>query len=253
MANRRLSAEQKENFNDLGYITGLDVFDEAGVQKLNEGFEKLSTLLKPGEKHFAMNAWHQRSRWLYDVCTNSQILDYVEDLLGPSFYLWGSHFFTKAPGSMDTVAWHQDAPYWPLSPHDTATVWLAFNDVDEDNGAMKVIPRTHKQGLIKHKTSGDSNNVLGLELEDGSYNESDAVQLCLKAGQISIHDDALLHGSPANTSNRWRVGLTMRFSSTQVKCDLSKWPTFITYPVRGVDEFKYNPVGTVPTEEFARF
>ncbi|WP_425590287.1 phytanoyl-CoA dioxygenase family protein [Fictibacillus sp. B-59209] len=65
---------------------------------------------------FNINTWHRSSRWLYDDCTHSQILNYVEDILGPNSYLWGSHFFSKAPGSKDTVAWHQDAPCWPLSP-----------------------------------------------------------------------------------------------------------------------------------------
>lgn len=177
---------------------------------------------------------------------------HVEDLLGPNFYLWGSHFFTKAPGSEDTVAWHQDAPYWPLSPHHTVTVWLAFEDADQENGAMKVIPGTHKKGLIQHKPSEDQSNVLGMELDKSVYEGKEPVQLVLKAGQISIHDDALLHGSGANLSNRWRVGLTMRFSATDVKCDMSQWPEFKTYLVRGVDLYHYNPAGVVPAEDFAR-
>ena len=42
----------------------------------------------------------------------------------------------------------------------------------------------------------------------------------LKAGQISIHSDLLLHGSSANDSNRRRCGLTLRYCSADVRAGL---------------------------------
>ncbi len=167
MTSNRLSETQKLAYKENGYLIGLPpVFNRSEVNKLNEGLSELSEFLLPGETHFHMNGWHSSSRWLYDICANPQILDYVEDLLGPDFYMWGTHFFSKKPGSKETVSWHQDAPYWPLNPHNSVTVWVAFTDVDEQNGAMQVISGTHREGLIKHRSSEDSTNVLGLELEN---------------------------------------------------------------------------------------
>ncbi len=171
---------------------------------------------------------------------------------GPDFYLWGSNFFIKPPHSNSTVGWHQDTYYWPLEPKISATVWLAFEDVNEENAAMKVIPGSHVAGLLKHSRSSDTDSVLTLECEQGQFREDSAVSLNLKAGQISIHDDKLVHGSPANHSNRRRAGLTIRYSSTIVKCDLSINPHFKTYLCRGVDTYKHNPVGTIPTQEYGR-
>ncbi len=71
----------------------------------------------------------------------------------------------------------------------------------------------------------------------------------LKAGEMSLHDDALLHGSLANTSPNKRAGLTMRFCPTEVKCDLNVWETYESYPARGTDRFKHNPVGAIPASE----
>ena len=73
-----------------------------------------------------------------------------------------------------------------------------------------------------------------------------------QSGEISIHDDKIVHGSPANHSGRRRAGLTIRYSSTIVKCDLSVNPHFTTYLCRGVDEYKHNPVGKVPAQRFGR-
>jgi len=183
---------------------------------------------------------------------NGIILDYVEDILGPDFYLWGSNFFIKPPHSSSTVAWHQDTYYWPLEPKISATVWVAFEDVDEANAAMQVIPGSHRAGLLKHSRSTATDSVLTLECEQGQYREDSAVSLNLRAGQVSIHDDKLVHGSPANHSDRRRAGLTIRYSSTVVKCDLAVNPHFTTYLCRGVDSYRHNPVGKVPAAQFGR-
>ena len=69
--------------------------------------------------------WHKASKKFYDVAHTPEILDYVEDLLGPNFYLWGGQFFYKPALSKSIVPWHQDSQYWPPKPSNSVTVWLA--------------------------------------------------------------------------------------------------------------------------------
>ena len=250
---KRLTTEQRRAYEANGFIIGLPpVFDAGEVVELNRGLNELLKLLKPGEDAKEIREWHETSRFLYDICTRPMILDFVEDILGPDFYLWGSNFFIKPPRSSSTVGWHQDTYYWPLEPKISATVWVAFEDVDESNAAMRVIPGSHKAGLLRHDRAKDTASVLTLECEGGQFREEDAVSLNLKAGQVSIHDDKIVHGSLANNSDRRRAGLTIRYSSTEVKCDLSINPHFTTYLCRGVDRYKHNPVGRVPTVPYAR-
>ncbi len=250
---KRLTEAQQAFYSRNGYLVGLPpVYSPSEVKELNAGLEQLLGLLRPGEDAKDIREWHETSRFLFDICTNPTILDYVEDILGADFYLWGSNFFIKPPHSASTVGWHQDTYYWPLEPKISATVWLAFEDVDEENAAMQVIPGSHKAGLLKHSRSSATDSVLTLECERGQYREDSAVSLNLKAGQVSIHDDKIVHGSPANRSARRRAGLTIRYSSTIVKCDLSVNPYFTTYLCRGTDIYRHNPVGTVPTERFGR-
>lgn len=252
MSNNRLSDAQKTFFEKNGYLIGLPpVFNPSEVRQMNTGLEALLKLLHPGEDSKEIREWHESSRFLFDICMNETILDYVENLLG-SFYLWASNFFIKQPHSKSTVGWHQDAYYWPLEPHESLTVWIAMDDVDEKNAAMQVIPGSHKAGLLQHARSQATESVLTLECEKGQFREDSAVSLILKAGQISIHDDNVVHGSPANHSNRRRAGLTARYSSTKVKCDLSVNPHFKTYLCRGVDAYRHNPVGAVPTQMYGR-
>ena len=249
----RLSAEQKQFYHENGFLIGLPpVYRPAQVAVLNAEYQELLKLLRPGEDEKEIREWHETSRFLYDICVHPQILDYVEDLLGPNYYLWASNFFAKPPRHPSVVGWHQDAYYWPLSPHNSVTAWLAFTDSDEGNGAMRVIPKSQSGGLIKHQRSSQTDSVLTLELERGTFREDEAVPLVLKAGELSFHDDRMIHGSPANNSDRWRIGFTIRYSGTNVKCDLSVNPHFKTYLMRGVDEFRHNPVGTIPAQRFGR-
>ena len=134
------------------------------------------------------------------------------------------------------------------------SVWIAYADSDEGNGAMQVIPGSHKAGLMKHARldTEETDSVLLLECESGQFREDTAVPLILKPGQISIHDDKIVHGSPGNPSDRRRVALTVRYSPSDVKCDLSVNPHFKVYHCRGKRIDNGNPVGEVPTERYGR-
>ncbi|MBS0630453.1 MAG: phytanoyl-CoA dioxygenase family protein [Verrucomicrobia bacterium] len=250
----RLTESQKQAYADQGYLLGLPpIYTRAEMDAINAELPNLLALLKPGETSGDIREWHHTSTYLYDIVMNPRILDLVEGILGPNFYVWGSHFFIKPPRSAGTVPWHQDAYYWPLSPCNTVTVWVAFDDVDEVNGGMKLIPGSHKGGLMKHGTTDDANATLSLGLADGSgFSTASAVQFRLKAGEVSMHDDRAIHGSQANPSDRRRAGLTIRYSGTNVKADLSISPDFVAHLCRGVDTYGHTPYAPAPTLRYAR-
>ena len=246
---RRLSNKEKLQYENDGYISGLPVFSDKSQDDLNNLFVSLSSRLDASIDLNQTNMWHKASLTFYNLCRTPAILDYVEDLLGPNFFQWGGQFFLKEPKDGSVVPWHQDAQYWPLSPSNAVTVWLAVFDTDEENAAMKVVAGSHKLGKFVHKKNDAKNLVLNQEVSFDQLDQSKIVSLNLKAGQISLHNDALLHGSEANNSNRRRCGVTMRFSPTNVKGDLKTWPFFETQLARGVDEYKLNPIAQIPRGE----
>lgn len=247
----RLTDDEIKQFEELGYVKGFRIYGDAEVIELQAQYAKMSTMV-PADTHISrVNWWHKRNNFIYErVCTHPRILDYVESILGPSFYLWGSHYFVKNPGDGSVVPWHQDAKYWPLTPMQAVTVFVAFGDCDAENACMRVIPGTHREDSLKsHDDASDqSNYILGQEIPAAEIDESQAHDIDLKAGEVSLHTDALIHGSGPNLSDRLRIGFTMRYSPTEVKCDLDVWPTFAAFLVRGVDEYQHNPPGVVPTE-----
>ena len=155
------------------------------------------------------------------------------------------------------------ASYWPLEPRVNVTAWLAVFDTDAENGCMRIVPGSHRAGALAHDHLPDvaqwskmpkeeqtkSKFVLWQQVDPESFSEDQIVDLDLQAGEMSLHDDDLIHGSQANNStDRIRAGITFRYVPTEVKCDLRVWPNFEVYPCRGVDEFQHNPVGKIPKE-----
>jgi ectoine hydroxylase-related dioxygenase (phytanoyl-CoA dioxygenase family) len=195
------------------------------------------------------NMWHKASKQFYDLAHTPAILDYVEDLLGQNFYLWGGQFFYKPAYSNSIVPWHQDSQYWPLEPSNSVTVWLAVYDTDEKNSAMKIISGSHKDKIYLHNENTNENYILNQEVSNNQIDQNKIVYMNLKAGEISLHSDALLHGSDKNNSNLPRCGITLRYSPSNVKANLSKWPHFSIQVARGDKNHTLNPVAPVPRGE----
>ena len=246
---RRLTEEEKEQFRTWGYIKNLPVFDNPAIPVLQQRFKELAAILPEGVHMSRVNHWHKANRYVYNLCRTPTILDYVEDLLGPNFFQWGAHCFAKFPHDETVVPWHQDSRYWPLEPKMTVSVWLALFDTDETNGAMRIVRSSHLWEPVEHNRIANENYVLHLEADQKAIDQGEVVTLDLKAGEISLHDNRILHGSGPNNSDRIRAGQAMRFAPTNVRCDLSTkgWSTFESYLVRGIDEFNHNPVGKVPS------
>jgi non-heme Fe2+,alpha-ketoglutarate-dependent halogenase len=108
-----------------------------------------------------------------------------------------------------------------LSPARTVTVWLAIDDADEANSAMRFIPGTHDKGVIATSAMG-ADSVFHKGIADAESHGKPFTN-ALKAGQVSLHADMLVHGSLANRSDRRRCGLTLRYCPTEVRFTDRDW------------------------------
>lgn len=214
----RLSTQQIQCYNENGYLTGLRVLSPEQARSARERSDiLLERFIRQGKGSYAIDRYQDRLATIWDLATTAAILDLVEDLVGPNIICWATHYFCKLPGDPKGVAWHQDCSYWPLTPSKTVTVWLAIDDVDRDNGCMRVIPRSHLQGHLKFRESDPAEqNVLSQTIE-GAERFGAPQDIELKAGEVSLHSDLLIHGSLPNLSKRRRCGLTLRYCPPDVR------------------------------------
>ena len=229
-----LSEDQIAGFNRDGYVAPISIFSESEITEIREYFDQLlASVTAAGGDSYSISSAHLKYGRVYDLLTDERIVDPVSDLLGENVIGWGSHFFCKMPKDGKSVAWHQDASYWPLSPSKAVTVWLAIDDADRENACMKFIAGSHHHGHMTYRPSdSDEHNVLNQTIENPDQ-YGNLVYDPLRAGECSIHSDLLLHGSDANESERRRCGLTLRYCSADVRADLG-WNEKGVF-VRGTD------------------
>lgn len=214
----RLTQAQIDFYNTEGYVAPFRAYSPKEADSNRAYFDDLLHKVqtqRPDLDAYSINGFQVCCQGLYDIVTNPVILDHVQDIIGPDIIAWGSHFFCKQPHDPRKVAWHQDASYWPFTPARTVTVWLAIDDADQENAAMKFLPRTHNRGHLKwREVTGPA--VLNQEIE-GTDQMGEPVYDVLKAGEFSLHADMLAHGSDPNGSARRRCGLTIRYCPPSVK------------------------------------
>jgi len=220
-APQTLTPEQIESFNREGYLKGFRVFSEREMVPLRAYFDRLlAQVLAAGGNSYSISTAHLKHGRVYDLLTHPRIVALVRDLLGPDVVGWGSHFFCKMPGDGKVVHWHQDASYWPLDRARTVTVWLAVDDADVENACMRYIPGSHHLGHLTYRLTEDGDDaVLNQEVEEAER-FGKPIYVELKAGEVSLHSDLLLHASEANRSARRRCGLTLRYCAADVRAGL---------------------------------
>lgn len=148
----------------------------------------------------------------FSYATRPEILDCVKALIGPNIVLWGSQVFCKPAHTGRKIPWHQDGKYWPMRPLSTVSAWIAIDDATPENGNMRFIPGSHQTGrVVPHRVNVDPDLVLPEEVAPGVFDESVARDDSLAAGQFSLHDVFLIHGSEANRSDRRRAGFVVRY------------------------------------------
>ena len=209
--------------------------------------EKLDLSFRPAQVAdrggYAINCYQARMAGIWDIATHPLILDYVQDIIGPDIVCWASAILSKKPDGKRRVPWHQDASFWKLSPARTVTVWLAIDDADDENAAMRFIPGSHDKGAIRTSTMREASVFHKGIAEAERFGEP--VTNTLKAGQISLHADMLIHGSEPNHSTRRRCGLTLRYCPPSVRITDPDWARGVEAIIaRGADpsgHWKHHP------------
>lgn len=208
-----LTQEQLEAYERDGFCSPVDVMTEAEAEGLRVRLEAVEKehpeVLAPSERNNA----HLVLSAIDEIAHHPGILDAVEDVLGPDILVFGSVLFAKEPHSPGFVSWHQDATYMGLSPHVGVTAWVALSPSTPESGCMRMLPGTHKDGIRDHVDTFGDDNILtrGQEIDIGDTDdESRAVDLVLRPGQMSLHHCRTIHSSRPNKADYRRIGVVIQ-------------------------------------------
>ncbi len=230
-----LSEDEIARFHRDGYVTLRGVLTEAEIASIEPEFERFMRgevtgmgrdfcdMSGPYDRKFEdfslVNAVLPRRYRpeLRDNIYERRSASIARQLIGDAATLDYDQFLAKRPAKPDAVfTWHQDLGYWPTGTPDplTATCSLALDDADSENGCLRVVPGSQKKGLRPHRPlmggNREKSHILSVELTA----DDPVVELPLKRGDITVHDEMIIHGSGGNSSpHRWRRTYITAFRS----------------------------------------
>ena len=210
-----ISGQLLDQYERDGIVFPVKVFSAAEAGHFRAEIESVINDCGKGPLR-RLDSLHLFFDWAYQLVTHEALLDAVEDLLGGDLLIDGTLVFYKPPHDSSYVSWHQDSVYsgWHLTPSSSA--WIALTPSYQANGCMRVIPGSHKQGLLNHVNVRDDSNLVRRGERVEMVDESQAVDVVLQPGDISMHHSTIVHGSNPNASDEPRIGFIVRFVTNKI-------------------------------------
>lgn len=147
------------------------------------------------------------------------IVDYLRQLTGqPDHMLSQCHHncvMCKHPGFSSSTAWHQDMRYWSFDKPDLISVWLALGSERQHNGALWIIPGSHKLSLGRGRF--DANLFLRSELRENQELFNQAVMIELEPGDTFFFHCRLFHAAGTNESKDVKLATVFTYHTLQNK------------------------------------
>ncbi|MGH8468524.1 MAG: phytanoyl-CoA dioxygenase family protein [Gammaproteobacteria bacterium] len=212
----RLSRQQLNQYDRNGIVFPIKVFSVDEVSLFRGALESIADNYGEGSlKRF--DCLHLFFDWAHRLVTHGALLDAVEDIVGGDIVIYGTLVFFKPPQDSSYVSWHQDSVYSGLHLTPSTSAWIALTASHGANGCMRVLPGSHKQGLLDHaNVRGDPNLLRRGERVKMAVDESQAIDVVLQPGEMSLHHSTIVHGSNPNTSDKPRIGFIVRFVTNRI-------------------------------------
>lgn len=209
-SNKVLTNAQVRDYKQQGFVSPIDVMSETDAMAYKQRLENAERDYPEHINAENRNNAHLVFSFLDELAFNPIILGAVEDIIGPDFSLWGTVLFIKEPGTQHYVSWHQDATYMGMSHNNFVTPWIALSESNRETGCMSMVPGSHKQHIRPHEDTFAEDNILTRGQVVKDVDETTAVDLIMRPGQMSLHHGEVVHGSQPNLSKERRIGFALQ-------------------------------------------
>jgi non-heme Fe2+,alpha-ketoglutarate-dependent halogenase len=226
-----LTLAQVEFYEQQGYLGPFELCSEAEMTRIRAWIDATGFLdvdatspiygaPPPGER--MVRDWHLVYPEILGLCTHPAILDRVAAIKGDDLVLWRSQFQYKGPGD-GPMAWHQDLSFPgphllpALHPVRNISAWIAIDEATVANGCVHLVPphSRHLQRRLAPVTSRPA--VRSRPAIEYIVDTGNAIPMALRPGEFFLFSESLLHGSAGNPTLRRRLGLSVRFTTPDVR------------------------------------
>ncbi|XP_074124725.1 phytanoyl-CoA dioxygenase, peroxisomal [Sminthopsis crassicaudata] len=236
--NNVLTLEQRQFYEDNGFLLIKNLVSDADIQRYRNQFERICrkevecpgmdimkdvTIAKSvnslNEKVVTKIQNFQYDEELFSYCTLPQITKYVECFTGPNIMAMHTMLINKPPDSGKMTSrhpMHQDLHYFSFRPPNSIVcAWTAMEHIDRNNGCLVVLPGTHKGTLKPHdypKWEGGV-NILFHGIQDYDINQP-RIHLVMEKGDTVFFHPLLIHGSGTNRTEGFRKAISCHYASS---------------------------------------
>jgi len=241
-----LTQQQIDKFQRDGFLNAGQVLDHNEVESLSndlnriidkgpEGFSDgeprpvLFRNLGGTEEHPVwqiVNTW-EASPEFERLIYHPFIVKAIHQLTGfGDLQVWHDQVQYKPAEYGGATVWHQDAPLWPsIEPMTPVSAWIPFDDAEEENGCMWMIPGSHHWGnCIEYFGANEFPTKLPdfVQVGENFTPPADAPirtiepRACpVKRGEVHFHHSLTWHGSPENQSDRPRRAIAIHYMTSE--------------------------------------
>ncbi len=226
-----LSQQDKEFWREKGYLIVENLLSAEEVEVLRRAVQALEAKaagLTESTDRFRLKAFESGGRMVQQIsephqlggdwlsaATHPKLLDVVEGLIGPNIQLYYSMLMMKPPRQGFTAPWHQDMAFFPHDRADLLACQLYIDDSTIENGCIRVVPGSHKLGLLNHYAQDGRFS----EVVQGDVSAFDAQEVAapVKAGGALFWHALTLHSSHANRSEKPRRALVVEYKNPEAR------------------------------------
>ena len=240
----KLTFEQQKKFESDGYLIMPDLFsfEEIAVLKYqasNIFAERRDENVREKDGHTVRTSFatHTYNEVFAKFVCHPRVLEPAEQLLAGQVYVHQFKLNAKAAFAGDIWQWHQDFGTWhrdDAMPEPLAMNLAVFLDeVNEFNGPLYLIPKSHKNGVLKagHDTlttsyplwTLDENQIRKLVEHGGIIAPKGA------AGTGFFFHSCLVHASPPNISPWDRLIVYLSYNNVKNYIRQFKRPEWIAH------------------------
>ena len=227
--------KHKNNILENGFTIFRDIFSEDEIENIIEVIQNIDTskeTFRKSEDLFAIRQFLKEIPEINELIFNDKIKAVIKEIFGEKYFVVKSIYFDKPEKSNWYVAYHQDLTIsvdrklplenfgpWTTKQNQFAvqpplnilenifTIRIHLDNTNENNGALKVVPRSHAKGIYRPETI-DWN----METEE----------ICsVEKGGIMIMKPLLLHGSNRTTNCNKRRVIHIEFSDMELPEELN--------------------------------
>ena len=217
--NQSIDVDYASEFHETGVIGPFRVVSEERAESFREVvFEEVmheDASPAPGNSVKIFNRHIDREA-IWKLCSHEEIVDRMSDIYGPDLMLWASRFWIKRPGA-PRIPWHQHFYHMSLVPPVTLTAWIALTDCTVENGAVDILPNTHRKPVPQVESPSECWKGFSEMADPDEFEVNDPITMDIDAGEAFIFNERTLHQSPPNTTeDDVRIGLSARVTLPQV-------------------------------------